>query len=110
MVAGRLVLEAGKNREVTLMTRCSCPFSLPCDKIGLVASGFSVRSGLRLPPWRSPVWDRRVAPEHHREPMPRSPDKDTSLTLIMRVQQDPADPQAWDQFVERITRSSGHGV
>jgi RNA polymerase sigma factor (sigma-70 family) len=54
-----------------------------------------------LPPWRSPVWGRRVAPERQREPMPTSPDKDTSLTLIMRVQQNPADPQAWDQFVER---------
>ena len=27
------------------MTRCSCPLSPACDKIGLVASGFSVRSG-----------------------------------------------------------------
>jgi RNA polymerase sigma-70 factor (ECF subfamily) len=33
--------------------------------------------------------------------MPKSPDKDTSLTLMMRVQQDPADPKAWDEFVER---------
>ena len=33
--------------------------------------------------------------------MPKSPDKDTSLTLMMRVQQDPADPRAWDEFVER---------
>jgi RNA polymerase sigma-70 factor (ECF subfamily) len=33
--------------------------------------------------------------------MPTSPDKNTSLTLMMRVQQDPADPQAWNEFVER---------
>ena len=33
--------------------------------------------------------------------MPKSPGKDTSLTLMMRVQQDPADPRAWDEFVER---------
>ncbi len=33
--------------------------------------------------------------------MPKSPDKDTSFTLIMRVQQNPADPLAWDQFVQR---------
>jgi len=33
--------------------------------------------------------------------MSKSPDKDTSLTLMMRVQQDPADPRAWDDFVER---------
>jgi RNA polymerase sigma-70 factor (ECF subfamily) len=33
--------------------------------------------------------------------MPKSPDKGTSLTLMMRVQQDPADPQAWGEFVER---------
>jgi RNA polymerase sigma-70 factor (ECF subfamily) len=33
--------------------------------------------------------------------MPKSPEKDTSLTLMMRVQQDPADPQAWDEFVRR---------
>jgi RNA polymerase sigma-70 factor (ECF subfamily) len=28
-------------------------------------------------------------------------DKDTSLTLMMRVQQNPADPRAWDEFVKR---------
>jgi RNA polymerase sigma-70 factor (ECF subfamily) len=33
--------------------------------------------------------------------MPKSSDKDTSLTLMMRVQQDPADSQAWDEFVQR---------
>jgi RNA polymerase sigma-70 factor (ECF subfamily) len=33
--------------------------------------------------------------------MPKSPDKDTSLTLMMRVQRDPADPLAWDEFVRR---------
>jgi len=33
--------------------------------------------------------------------MSKSSDKDTSLTLMMRVQQNPADPRAWDDFVER---------
>jgi len=33
--------------------------------------------------------------------MPKRSDKDTSLTLMMRVKQDPADPQAWDEFVQR---------
>ena len=28
-------------------------------------------------------------------------DSDTSLTLMMRVQQDPADPRAWEEFVQR---------
>jgi RNA polymerase sigma factor (sigma-70 family) len=31
----------------------------------------------------------------------RKKDKDTSVTLMMRVQEDPADPRAWDEFVER---------
>ena len=54
-----------------------------------------------MPPWRSSVKGRRVAPERTIEPMPKSPDKDTSLTLMLRVQQDPADPQAWDELVQR---------
>jgi RNA polymerase sigma-70 factor (ECF subfamily) len=33
--------------------------------------------------------------------MTTNPDKDTSLTLMMRVQQDPADPGAWDEFVQK---------
>jgi RNA polymerase sigma factor (sigma-70 family) len=33
--------------------------------------------------------------------MSSDPDKDTSITLMMRVQQDPADPRAWAEFVER---------
>jgi RNA polymerase sigma-70 factor (ECF subfamily) len=33
--------------------------------------------------------------------MSKSPDKDTSLTLMMRMQQDPADPAAWNEFVHR---------
>jgi RNA polymerase sigma-70 factor (ECF subfamily) len=44
---------------------------------------------------------RPDAPQRKIELMPKSPDKDTSLTLMMRVQQDPADPRAWDEFVER---------
>jgi RNA polymerase sigma-70 factor (ECF subfamily) len=33
--------------------------------------------------------------------MSKRADKDTSLTLMMRVQQDPADPQAWNEFVHK---------
>jgi len=33
--------------------------------------------------------------------MSNDPKKDTSVTLMMRVQEDPADPRAWDEFVER---------
>jgi RNA polymerase sigma-70 factor (ECF subfamily) len=33
--------------------------------------------------------------------MSKSRDKDTSLTLMMRVQQNPADPDAWNEFVHR---------
>src|SRR5262249_49689651 len=29
------------------------------------------------------------------------PADDTSLTLMMRIRQSPADPQAWDEFVRR---------
>ena len=45
--------------------------------------------------WPCAVPTRKVAP------MSKSPDKDTSLTLMMRVQQDPADARAWDNFVKR---------
>jgi RNA polymerase sigma-70 factor (ECF subfamily) len=34
-------------------------------------------------------------------PMPADRDKDTSLTLLERLQQDPADPRAWKLFIER---------
>src|SRR5947199_9343811 len=33
--------------------------------------------------------------------MSDNPNVDTSITLMMRVQQNPADPQAWDAFVRR---------
>jgi RNA polymerase sigma factor (sigma-70 family) len=33
--------------------------------------------------------------------MPGHPVDDTSITLMMRLQRFPADPQAWDEFVER---------
>jgi RNA polymerase sigma-70 factor (ECF subfamily) len=33
--------------------------------------------------------------------MAASRDDDTSLTLMMRVQKNPADPRAWDEFVQR---------
>ncbi len=42
-----------------------------------------------------------AAPNRKVALMSKSPDKDTSLTLMMRVQQNPADPRAWDDFVER---------
>jgi RNA polymerase sigma-70 factor (ECF subfamily) len=32
--------------------------------------------------------------------MAKNPDQDTSLTLMMRVQQDPADPAAWNEFAQ----------
>jgi RNA polymerase sigma factor (sigma-70 family) len=41
------------------------------------------------------MFERRVAA------MSKTPEKDTSLTLMMRVQQNPADPRAWDEFVRR---------
>ena len=33
--------------------------------------------------------------------MSTDPKQDTSITLMMRVQEDPADPLAWDEFVKR---------
>ncbi len=33
--------------------------------------------------------------------MLKSPDRDTSLTLLMRVQRNPADPAAWNEFVRK---------
>ncbi len=33
--------------------------------------------------------------------MSNNPKQDTSVTLMMRVQEDPADPLAWDEFVRR---------
>ncbi len=42
----------------------------------------------------------RGVPEK-RAPMPGHPVDDTSVTLMMRLQNSPADPAAWDQFVER---------
>ncbi len=33
--------------------------------------------------------------------MAKHSDQDTSLTLMMRVQKDPADPLAWDEFVHK---------
>ena len=36
-----------------------------------------------------------------RSPMSVHPVDDTSITLMVRLQRFPADPQAWDEFVER---------
>ena len=49
------------------------------------------------------IVDDRVcaAPEPTGASMSKSPGKDTSLTLMMRVQQDPADPAAWNEFVRK---------
>jgi RNA polymerase sigma-70 factor (ECF subfamily) len=44
---------------------------------------------------------RSAAPEVVLAAMAKNPDNDTSLTLMMRVQQDPADPRAWDEFVHK---------
>ena len=33
--------------------------------------------------------------------MPANPEQDTSLTLLMRLREDPADATAWDEFVKR---------
>jgi RNA polymerase sigma factor (sigma-70 family) len=44
---------------------------------------------------------RKVASMGKSPDKDKGKDKDTSLTLMMRVQQNPADPQAWDQFVKR---------
>ena len=54
-----------------------------------------------MPRWPSSVKGRRAAPECQIALMPTSPEKETSLTLMMRVQQDPADPLAWDEFAQR---------
>ncbi len=42
-----------------------------------------------------------AAPEFPGASMSKSPGKETSLTLMMRVQQDPADQAAWDEFVRK---------
>jgi RNA polymerase sigma-70 factor (ECF subfamily) len=42
-----------------------------------------------------------AAPELVFAVMSKNPDDDTSLTLMMRVQQDPADPSAWYEFVQK---------
>jgi RNA polymerase sigma-70 factor (ECF subfamily) len=71
-----------------------------CDKIGPGTNG-ELRSTRRF---NRDARDSRFVTalsEPEAERMPNSPDKDTSLTLMMRVQQDPADPQAWDEFVQR---------
>ena len=33
--------------------------------------------------------------------MSTNPDHDTSVTLMLRLQEDPSDPRAWNEFVER---------
>ncbi len=43
----------------------------------------------------------RAALEHAVRSMSTNSKQDTSATLMMRVQEDPADPLAWDEFVRR---------
>src|SRR5437870_4391041 len=63
----------------------------------------AVRFPLRSPSRRRPMLGTRAALECKGASMStnRKKDKDTSVTLMMRVQEDPADPRAWDEFVER---------
>jgi RNA polymerase sigma-70 factor (ECF subfamily) len=63
---------------------------------------------LRRSPTRVPIataaiaGDRQcAAPERVRTVMSNHPDDDTSLTLMMRVQQHPSDPTAWNEFAHR---------
>ena len=59
------------------------------------------RFPLRSPSRRRPLLVTRAALERKVASMSTNPNKDTSVTLMMRVQEDPADPRAWDEFVER---------
>jgi len=59
------------------------------------------RFPLRSPSRRRPLLVTRAALERKVASMSTTPNKDTSVTLMMRVQEDPADPRAWAEFVER---------
>jgi len=61
----------------------------------------AVRFPLRLPSRRRPLLGIRAALERKGASMSTNPNQDTSATLMMRVQEDPADPRAWAEFVER---------
>jgi RNA polymerase sigma-70 factor (ECF subfamily) len=63
------------------------PFDPSADRRGGDWRRIAIRAAL----------ERKVASMSKR---PES-DKDTSHTLMMRVQQNPADPRAWDEFVKR---------
>jgi RNA polymerase sigma factor (sigma-70 family) len=56
-------------------------------------------SNIGRPRMRWPLLNARV--EYEVRSMSTSPRQDTSVTLMMRVQDDPADPLAWDEFVKR---------
>ena len=56
-------------------------------------SHFGCRAGGRCSK-PAPLWNAKS------RSMPTNPNKDTSGTLMMRIQEDPADSRAWDEFVE----------
>jgi RNA polymerase sigma factor (sigma-70 family) len=51
--------------------------------------------------FRRPTVSTRAVLEHELRSMSTSPKQDTSVTLMMRVQEDPADPIAWDEFARQ---------
>jgi RNA polymerase sigma factor (sigma-70 family) len=63
--------------------------------------GLAVRFQRWLPACAAAGVGYSPALEHEVRSMATSPKQDTSLTLMMRVQEDPADPRAWDEFVKR---------
>ena len=72
-------------------------------QLDIMIPGTAVTRG-SIPP-RSPwvaadaEYSRRAG--HELRSMSTNPKQDTSVTLMMRVQEDPADPLAWDEFVRR---------
>jgi hypothetical protein len=61
------------------------------------------RSPIRVPIATAAIVGYRLcaAPERILAVVAKNPDTDRSLTLMMRVQQDPADPAGWKEFVRR---------
>jgi RNA polymerase sigma factor (sigma-70 family) len=47
------------------------------------------------------AWYARIVLERKVASMSTNPNDDTSVTLMMRIQEDPTDPRAWNEFVER---------
>jgi RNA polymerase sigma factor (sigma-70 family) len=63
--------------------------------------GLAVRFQHRSPENAAAAVECPHRAEYEVRSMSTSPKQDTSLTLMMRVQEDPADPLAWDEFVKR---------